>query len=136
MTTWFALEAPRGRVSGPATAAHLIGAFLAGFGTAVAFDGIATFTSFERMSGRETDELVTEGIYRYSRNPQNLGWGMALLGVSVAGRSASALVLVGLFASAVHCYIVWLEEPHLEKLFGEDYREYRTQTPRYVGRPR
>lgn len=135
VTIWFALAAPMGRMGFAETPAHLIGAFVAGFGTAIAADGIATFASFERMSGLETDELITEGIYRYSRNPQNLGWGVALLDVAVAGRSPSAVALVGLFALVVHCYLVWLEEPHLEELFGDKYREYRRQTPRYLGRP-
>lgn len=135
VTVWFAVEAPWGRVAITATAAHLAGAFVAGFGTAIAVDGIATFASFERMSGRATDELVTEGIYRYSRNPQNVGWCVALLGAAVAGRSPSALALVGFFAAVIHCYVVWMEEPHLERLFGDDYRAYRERTPRYVGRP-
>ena len=135
ITVWFAWDAPLGRLPLAQTAAHLLGAFTAGFGTAVAADAIATFASFERMSGLDTSELVTEGIYRCSRNPQNLGWGLALLGVAVAGRSPSALGLLVLFAIVVHAYLVWLEEPHLEKLFGEDYRRYRERTPRYLGLP-
>lgn len=135
VTIWFAVDAPVGRLAFDATAAHLTGAFVAGFGTAIAVDAIATFASFERMSGRATDELITEGIYRYSRNPQNLGWCVALLGAAVAGRSPVALALVGLFALVIHCYVVWMEEPHLERLFGDDYRAYRERTPRYVGPP-
>lgn len=135
VTIWFAVDAPAGRIAIPATAAHLTGAFITGFGTAIAVDAIATFASFERMSGRATDELITEEIYRYSRNPQNVGWCVALLGAAVAGRSPFALALVGFFAAVIHCYIVWMEEPHLEKLFGNDYRAYRERTPRYVGPP-
>jgi protein-S-isoprenylcysteine O-methyltransferase Ste14 len=136
VTGWFAFAAPVGRLAFDATTAHLVGAFFAGFGTAIALDAIATFASIERMSGLETDELITEGIYRYSRNPQNIGWGLALLGIAVAGRSPAAIALVGLFALVIHGYLVWLEEPHLEKLFGNKYRQYREQTPRYLGRPK
>ncbi|MFB6262875.1 MAG: isoprenylcysteine carboxylmethyltransferase family protein [Bradymonadaceae bacterium] len=135
VTLWFAWTAPIRRLAFPPATAHLVGAFVAGFGTAVAADGIATFASFERMSGLQADELVTEGIYRYSRNPQNLGWGLALLGAAVAGRSVSALLMAGVFAAAVHGYLVWLEEPHLEKVFGEVYRDYRESAPRYLGCP-
>lgn len=135
VTVWFAWAAPLGRMEVPARPAHLVGAFVAGFGTAVAADAIATFASLERMSGMDTSELVTEGIYRYSRNPQNVGWALALLGVGIAGRSPSALGLVGLFLVVIHVYLVWLEEPHLQTIFGEEYRLYCERTPRYLGLP-
>ncbi|WP_256957801.1 hypothetical protein [Thermococcus litoralis] len=31
--------------------------------------------------------------------------------------------------------IVKLEEPYLERIFGEEYRRYKERTPRYFGRP-
>jgi protein-S-isoprenylcysteine O-methyltransferase Ste14 len=108
---------------------------VAGSGTAVVLDAMATFRSLERISGTEIDTLITEGIYRYSRNPQILGSGLALVGVAVAGRSPVALSAVVVFMVLSHVYLLWLEEPQLEETFGEAYREYRTRTPRYLGLP-
>jgi protein-S-isoprenylcysteine O-methyltransferase Ste14 len=85
------------------------------------------------MSGRDEDELVTAGIYRRSRNPQNTGWIMTLAGISILGRSAFALVLVGLVTLLLHVYLVFVEEPHLTQVFGPTYRQYRSRTPRYFG---
>ncbi len=97
--------------------------------------GIFTFRSIERMSGQKTDELIDSGIYAWSRNPQNVGWGFALLGIAVAGRSGYGLLLVVLFALVIHVYTVKLEEPYLEEVYGEAYRRYRSRTNRYFNFP-
>lgn len=126
---------PWGKFPVSAVIAHLTGAFVCGMGTTVVIDAMATFRSLERISGTEIDKLVTEGIYRYSRNPQIFGSGLALVGVAVAGRSAIALGGVVVFMVLSHIYLLWLEEPQLEETFGEAYREYRARTPRYLGLP-
>lgn len=106
---------------------------LAGLGFVVA--GVTAFHSFRRMSGMQTDRLVRDGVYRISRNPQNLGWGLVLLGLGVAGRSGLALGLAAFFWVAFAVYVP-LEERLLERLYGDRYREYRAGTARYLGRPR
>ncbi len=135
VTVWFAWVPPIGRIPVPTPPAYLVGGFLCGVGVTLTALGMATFRSFERMSGLDTSRLVTDGMYAFSRDPQNLGWFTALLGAAVAGRSPAALGLVAIFAVVVHLYIVRLEEPHLEQLYGEEYRAYRRRTPRYLGLP-
>ncbi|WP_052696243.1 methyltransferase family protein [Palaeococcus ferrophilus] len=118
------------------TTVALIGGFIfvaAGF--IIMLLGVLEFRSFKRMSGVDTSKLVTTGIYRYSRNPQNLGLLLVFLGISTAGRSFLALLLTAVFALGFHTYVVRLEEPYLERIFGEGYRRYKERTPRYFGRP-
>ena len=93
------------------------------------------FRSFRRTWGLVNDRLVTTGIYRFSRNPQTLGAVLFLAGVSLAGRSAVAGLLVTLLWVASW---IWLpgEEKALERLFGDKYRRYRDTVPRYLGLPR
>lgn len=98
--------------------------------------GVLEFRSFKKMSGLDTSKLVTTGIYRYSRNPQNLGLLLIFLGISLAGRSLFALLLTAAFAIGFHKYVVELEEPYLERIFEEEYRRYKERTPRYFGLPR
>ncbi|CAN5624389.1 hypothetical protein BH24ACT21_BH24ACT21_11030 [soil metagenome] len=95
---------------------------------------VREFRSFKQMSGTETGNLVTSGPYRYSRNPQVVGWGLALLGTSIAGRSPKALLLTTAFFLTHRLYFV-SEEQHLERIFGEEYRRYRSKTPRFLGFP-
>jgi protein-S-isoprenylcysteine O-methyltransferase Ste14 len=87
------------------------------------------------MSALETGQLVKTGPYRYSRNPQIVGWGLALLGTAIAGRSAKALILVGFFF-LIHRLHTPTEERHLERTFGEEYLRYRAEVPRFLGFPR
>jgi protein-S-isoprenylcysteine O-methyltransferase Ste14 len=122
-------------ICGPVTATFL-GGGLVGGGTVFFFGGVATFASLERMSGRDRSELVTDGFYLFSRNPQLLGWLFQLLGIAVAGQSVLGL-LYGLAGwGFVHAYIVYLEEPFLIKVFGEEYLKYCEDTSRYLGSER
>lgn len=112
--------------------ARLIGSLVLVTGIVLLGAGIREFRSVSRMSGRDEDELVTTGIYRWSRNPQTVGWMLALTGVSILGRSALALVLVGVFARMFQLYLVYVGEPHLARIFGSSFQQYRSQTPRYL----
>jgi protein-S-isoprenylcysteine O-methyltransferase Ste14 len=112
------------------------GGLLVIIGLGISAAGILTFRSLQRMSGVETNKLITSGIYRWSRNPQNVGWFLALLGVALMGRSGGALLLVAVFGLIVHIYIVYIEEDYLESVFEEEYRRYRATTARYLGFPR
>ena len=73
-----------------------------GIGIPVAVTGLviyimaaAEFRSWAWATGQPV-LLIRDGIYRLCRHPQNLGWTLVLLGVGLAGRSALALLLVGL----------------------------------------
>jgi protein-S-isoprenylcysteine O-methyltransferase Ste14 len=109
------------------------GALMVGLGIAVA--AVVEFRSLRRMSGTLSNKLVTSGIYRWSRNPQNVGWGVACLGAALLGRSGLALLLTGLFWAMLLIYLP-AEEDYLERAFGEEYRRYRLTTARLWGRPK
>jgi protein-S-isoprenylcysteine O-methyltransferase Ste14 len=111
------------------------GTILVFLGVAIITIAILNFRTFKRMSGLQTDRLITDGIYAWSRNPQNLGWGLALFGIALIGRSGFALLLSALFGIAIHIYIAAMEEPYLERIYGEAYRQYRVKTARYLGLP-
>lgn len=90
---------------------------------------------FKRQSGLDTTRLVTEGIYRWSRNPLFVGWALVLLGLGLARESAMVLFLM-LFFWVSYRLCLPLEEELLGRLFGEAYETYRHRTHRYFGRPR
>ena len=105
-------------------------------GTATAILGLAQFGSYARSTGQDDPQLISTGIYRWSRNPQVVGWFVLLLGISIAGRSGLALLLTGVFALVLHAYTVRLEEPYLDRVYGEQFGRYKATTPRYLGVPR
>lgn len=76
-------------------------------------------------------ELRTDGLFRYTRNPQNLAYLLLFWALTVA----SASMLVGALAGV---FTVWLvsqsliEEPWLCEQY-EGYEEYAERVPRFVG---
>jgi len=111
------------------------GLALFGVGDILTLVGIIEFRSLRKISGREISKLITTGIYRWSRNPQFLGFYLALLGMSLLGRSGYALLFTAVAILYCHYYIVKVEEPYLDRVFGEEYHLYKSKTPRYIGIP-
>jgi protein-S-isoprenylcysteine O-methyltransferase Ste14 len=111
------------------------GALLLGAGGFLILAGIVSLRSFRRMSGMDTSALVTTGAYRWSRNPQNVGWALFLVGLALIGRSALALLLAAAFWISFRAYVP-AEERFLERLFGAEYRDYLARSHRYLGPPR
>lgn len=103
-------------------------------GTLTYLAAALSFRSLRRMSGMDASRLVTGGIYRWSRNPQNVGWTLVLVGVGLLSASGMVLLLAALFWIGFRAYLP-LEERFLERLHGEEYRAYRSHSHRYFGLP-
>jgi protein-S-isoprenylcysteine O-methyltransferase Ste14 len=83
-----------------------------------------------------TQRLVVRGPYRRVRNPMITGVGAILLGeVAIAG-SPSLAVWLAVFATLNAIYIPLVEEPGLRHRFGDDYRAYAADVPRWLPRLR
>lgn len=86
------------------------------------------------VSEKEQTELVTTGIFRYSRNPAFLGFDLMYLGMLFLYFNWLLALLSLAGAVLLHLQIVYVEEPHLRKVFGASYLNYETQVARYLGR--
>jgi protein-S-isoprenylcysteine O-methyltransferase Ste14 len=87
--------------------------------------------SFRIGSPRESTRLRVGGLFRYSRNPMYLGVYATLL-AGVLGTLNPIVLVVGVFVVAVHHRIVLAEEQHLQKTFGQEYRDYCGRVRRYL----
>ncbi|CAM3717981.1 methyltransferase family protein [Deinococcus frigens] len=111
---------------------------LTGLGCTAAVLGTALFVSGWRTlpvtddSALTTSGLKSGGVYRLSRNPQDVGWAITLLGLSLARRSWTGAGLTGLLWAAFITYLP-TEEAFLEQTYGEAYRRYKARTPRFLG---
>jgi len=74
------------------------------------------------------DVLVQIGPYRYIRHPVYLGITIALIGVTVSGRSWPGLIGVFLLFLPTAIYRAKLEEQELSKKFGEEWENYKSNT--------
>lgn len=89
-------------------------------------------TSVDPHRPDKASELVSGGVYRFTRNPMYLG--MALVVVGVALWLGTVVGMIGpalLVASLTRLQIV-PEERYLEAAFGDDYRAFRTRVRRWI----
>lgn len=97
--------------------------------------GLAVGAWAVRVTGRQDlgtpSELVTDGPYRYSRNPMYVAWTAIYVGVAFAAATAWPLALLPVVAVLVHRQ-VRREERALEARFGVAYRRYRRRVRRYL----
>ena len=117
---------------------------LAGLGAAALLVGLTLFvTSLKRFAtdGKGTlapwdppRHLVVRGPYRYVRNPMISGVNFILCAEALLLRSWPHAIWAATFILMNVLWIPLYEEPHLERLFGEEYREYKRHVRRFVPR--
>ena len=81
---------------------------------------------------KDHTELVTSGIYRFSRNPAFLGFNFMYVGVMLMYCNLLTVPLTVFAIVMLHLQILQ-EERYLDETFGEAYREYKRHTFRYLG---
>jgi protein-S-isoprenylcysteine O-methyltransferase Ste14 len=76
--------------------------------------------------------LVTDGVFRFSRNPMYLGLVLFLAGAALLLRAASPWPVVALFAIVVDRWHIRFEEKVVRRAFGEAYERYAATTRRWL----
>lgn len=109
------------------------GHFLAIAGAMLAWAGQVAMGASWRVGVTEDalGELVTEGLYRLSRNPVFAGQVLLLAGVALAVPSVPTALAVLLFWRSARGQIM-TEERLLEESFGDAYRTYCARVPRWI----
>ena len=85
------------------------------------------------IPAEDKTELISDGIYRYSRNPAFLGFDLMYIGILLAHFNLVLLAATILVVVSLHLQILQ-EEEFLSKAFGEEYMKYKAHTSRYLGR--
>ncbi len=96
---------------------------------------LALFIFAFRVLGRDNsygaqDGLVTGGIYRWSRNPQNAMLVVVHGSLALAADSAPTYVLCAAMMT-VYVLMVLAEEPWLRAAYGAPYQRYCRRVPRF-----
>ncbi len=76
--------------------------------------------------------LVTDGPFRFSRNPLYLSLALLLLGVAVFLGSLTAFLAIPAFVGAINVLFIVPEEAKLAAAFGDAYRDYCRRVRRWL----
>ena len=93
------------------------------------------FATFGRGTPAPIDapkRLVVRGLYRRTRNPMYVGVLTVISGWVALYRTGALAAYAVLVATAFHLFVVHHEEPHLRRLFGDEYDVYRARVGRWL----
>jgi len=80
-------------------------------------------------------KFVATGPFGWCRNPIVASVLGMILGEALAFSSTGIFLLLLVGLPLAHLQVVLLEEPRLEKRFGQAYVDYRRRVPRWIPRP-
>ena len=134
---WLILKAS-GEAVMPSFSIWLIGLLPFCFGVVLYLWCAGAFTFIGKGTPAPIDApvfLVREGPYRWVRNPMYIGVFSVLAGEIILFHSLWLFLYMLVAGVIVHLFVVFYEEPHLARQFGESYQAYLRTVPRWLPRP-
>ena len=129
LVTWFFSE------TSPQTLPFiLIGLSLIGFGFLLAFNSISRFIKAKTgvVPFSKSTALITEGFYKYTRNPMYVGMNSFLLGLLIILNNPINFIYLVIFFFIVRNLFVIKEEVQMLETFGEEYLAYKNKVRRWL----
>ena len=81
-----------------------------------------------------TRHLVVHGLYRYVRNPIYVAVASLILGQGLLFGNSGTLEYGALVGLGFHLFVLAYEEPTLRAAYGEEYKEFCANVPRWIPR--
>jgi protein-S-isoprenylcysteine O-methyltransferase Ste14 len=99
--------------------------------------GVAALLAFRKARTTahphgKTSVVVTDGVYRLTRNPIYLGFLLMLIGFPLNSGNIWGIILAPVFVMAMNSLVIEREEAYLEKKFREAYTGYKSRVRRWV----
>jgi protein-S-isoprenylcysteine O-methyltransferase Ste14 len=79
-----------------------------------------------------TTTVVTEGPYRFTRNPMYLGFTLQYVGISALFNALLPILLLPAVQQLMRRGVIEREERYLERKFGEEYLHYKESVRRWI----
>lgn len=110
-----------------------LGILLIGIGTVVFITAMITMRDSWRAGIPQGEKLqiITKGIYRFSRNPAFLGFDLTYIGATIAFGNVVLLLFSIVAIIMMHLQILE-EERYMVTTFGGEYLTYKNRVGRYL----
>ena len=82
--------------------------------------------------GQPSSRLVTEGPFRFSRNPIYVGMVLVLSGSAMVLGSLLPWLMIPIFVGLVSRNVILIEESMLREAFGTEYQQYQAKVRRWI----
>ena len=111
-----------------------LGLFISIIGDIIFLISVITMKNSWRVGISKNDKtkLITNGIYKISRNPAFLGFYLMYIGIVLLYSNVFTIIF-SLFAIIMLHLQILEEEKYLEKNFKDEYTIYKSKTNRYLG---
>ena len=105
---------------------------LVGIWINLAADKSLNFAETTVKPSEESNALVQDGVFRFSRNPMYLGFVSILVGTSLLLKSLSPYFVVIIFAGVIDQVFIKAEEQMLKETFGEVWSKYQSRVRKWI----
>ena len=118
---------------------RVVGVALVAAGAIVLLDSFAHF-ALEGLGTPApvfpTRTLIASGLYRYVRNPMYVAVLSLMVGQGLVFGNLDLLAYAAIIWLAFHFFVLGYEEPKLRKTYGEQYKRFCANVPRWIPRLR
>jgi protein-S-isoprenylcysteine O-methyltransferase Ste14 len=111
----------------------IVGLALIGIGFAILFVSVGTLrrSYSSTLVVREDHQIITHGIYRFTRHPIYLGAILVCVGVPVSVSSVYGFLIMAALVPLI-LNRIRIEERMLTEEFGDEYRAYKESTRKLI----
>ena len=106
-------------------------ALVAGAGIILTALGLFRKAGTDSKPWKASSALVTDGVYRWTRNPMYLGMALIYAGIAIRADSVVTLLLLAPVIYVIQREVILREEAYMESRFGAAYRDYCARVRRW-----
>ena len=114
----------------------IFGSFMIISGLIVILSAITLFKKYQTtitpLNPATATKLITDGIYKFSRNPMYLGLLLVLSGISIILNPIGGFFFISLFILYLNFMQIIPEENAMVDLFKDEFLEYKKNVRRWI----
>ena len=114
----------------------IFGSFMIISGLIIILSAIILFKKYQTtitpLNPSNATKLITDGIYKFSRNPMYLGLLLVLVGISIILNLTGGFFFILLFILYINLFQIIPEENAMVDLFKNEFLEYKKNVRRWI----